>query len=392
MRIAIISDTHLGDASSRFVDDKGRFSPELPAYQSLKNGILENTGGKPLNHLVLCGDIMDFAIESVSKAITVARPFFAQIAGDRLAESVVYVPGNHDKQVWDGLEWDTSVLGNLSDYRDPTPFKRVQPAHIDTTGKLTLPGLSVQATSNVGDIFLKGLFRELPSNPQIAIAYPNLYIAHQGKTMIVTHGHLFETAWVLLSDLLHGVAGLPDEPNLAQLEEWNVPLTSMSCTGVGSGGEVSQLFYKIEREAYEKKTDTLSTTLERILPRLKDEFGMNCLVRTLFPNSLVRRAILSLVSKKAEDPRAPTDYLADPMRLKHFASFLRATDAQLRNLSLPASDTLIFGHTHQAINSDKPYRPKSFPNMTLFNTGGWLKESEAAVFVIDSERIVSFTA
>ena len=125
MSIAIISDTHLDDGSSRLVDDHGRFSPALPAFQSLKNGIFNITGGKPLNHLVLCGDIMDFAIESVSKAITIARPFFAQISADRLKESVVYVPGNHDKQVWDGLELDTSVIGNLSNYRDPTPFKRV---------------------------------------------------------------------------------------------------------------------------------------------------------------------------------------------------------------------------------------------------------------------------
>jgi predicted phosphodiesterase len=391
MSIAVISDTHLGDASSRLVDNNGRFSPDLPAYQSLKNGILEFTGGKSLNHLVLCGDIMDFAIESVSKAITIARPFFAQIAADRLTESIVYVPGNHDKQVWDGLEWDTSVLGNLSDYRDPTPFKRVQPAHIDATGQLTLQGLSAKATNTVGEIFLRGLFRDSPGNPKIAIAYPNLYIERQGKSVIVTHGHLFETAWVLLSDLLHGVAGLPDELSLAQLEEWNVPLTSMSCTGVGSGGEVSQLFYEIEREAYEKRTDTLSATLGQVLPRLKDEFGMNCLLRTLFPNSLLQKAILSLVSKKAEDPRAPGDYLADSMRLKHFTGFLRATNAELRNLSLPASDALIFGHTHQPISSNNPYRPQLFPNMTLFNTGGWLKESEAAVFIIDGGQIVSFS-
>jgi hypothetical protein len=30
--------------------------------------------------------------------------------------------------------------------------------------------------------------------------------------------------------------------------------------------------------------------------------------------------------------------------------------------------------------------------MTLFNTGGWLKESEAAVFIIDGAHIVSFPA
>ncbi len=199
MTIAIISDTHIGDPSSRLVDSDGLFSQSMPAYQSLKNGIQQFTDMKPLKYFVLCGDIMDFSINAIDDSITKARAFFKQISEDKLAENVIYIPGNHDKQVWDGLQWDTSIIGNLSNYRPPDQFARIQPAWITATGAIKLEGINPNGEGKFGDIFLKGLFDKSEDNPTIILAYPNLYIEKKDETIIVTHGHLFETAFVAVN-------------------------------------------------------------------------------------------------------------------------------------------------------------------------------------------------
>lgn len=390
MTIAIISDTHIGDPSSRLVDSDGLFSQSMPAYQSLKNGIQQFTDMKPLKYFVLCGDIMDFSINAIDDSITKARAFFKQISEDKLAENVIYIPGNHDKQVWDGLQWDTSIIGNLSNYRPPDQFARIQPAWITATGAIKLEGINPNGEGKFGDIFLKGLFDKSEDNPTIILAYPNLYIEKKDETIIVTHGHLFETAWVLLSDLLHGVSELPDNIGLREFEEWNIPITSMICTGVGSGGDVSELFYKIERGAYEKKSGLLSSTLDKVLPRIKDEFELHSWYTKIIPYGLIKKIIIDAASQ-AENPRSYEKYLDDDKKAEHFRIFFKATKEELKRFDLPNSNTIIFGHTHHPYSSNEPYKTEKFPDLTFYNTGGWLKESKAEVFLIDDSRFESFT-
>lgn len=390
MTIAVISDTHIGDNSSKLVDGKGVFNPASTAYMKFRDGIRNFTSGKPLEFLVLCGDIMDFSINSISSSISEARPFFNQLSVDKIAHRVIYIPGNHDKQVWDGLQWDTSVTGNLFDYRDPKPFARTQPAVINCKGGIRLDGINPHVDGKYGNIFLKGLFSRSSDNPDIILAYPNLYIERNGETIITTHGHMFETAWVLLSDMFRGVAGLHEYPDLKELEEWNVPLTSMICTGVGSGGKVSELLYRIEREVYENKTGTLSYVLDKVLPRLKDEMGLPWYKKILIPDWLIKRIILS-ATHDTENPREYENYLDDENKAKHFAIFLKATVEELIRLKLPASKTVIFGHTHFPYGCSKPYESKKFPAFKFYNTGGWLAESTAEVFLLDDERFESFS-
>jgi UDP-2,3-diacylglucosamine pyrophosphatase LpxH len=201
---------------------------------------------------------------------------------------------------------------------------------------------------------------------------------------------MFETAWVLLSDLLHGVSGLPDNIGLRELEEWNIPITSMICTGVGSGGDVSRLFYRIERGVYEKNTEILSSTLDKVLPRLHDEFELPWYTK-IIPAWLIKKIIIKAASK-SEDPRSYTNYLDDNKKAEHFDIFFKATTDELKRLKLPAnSDTIIFGHTHHPYPSNQPYTTGRFPGLKFYNTGGWLKESRAEVFLIDNSRFESFT-
>ncbi len=74
---------------------------------------------------------------------------------------------------------------------------------------------------------------------------------------------MLELAWVLLSELLSGEPEL-NRIGIAELEEYNIPVTSMICTGVGQAGDVSRLFYRIEIEAKQGKSRRLRKLLDAV--------------------------------------------------------------------------------------------------------------------------------
>jgi predicted phosphodiesterase len=373
MSIAIISDTHLGDASSWLVNKQNQFTPD-GVYKQLKEGIFNFTGNKSLEYLVLNGDILDFSINSFANSIKIGRPFFQQISSDKLADKIIYIPGNHDKQVWDGVQWDTSVIGNLSNYENPVPFVRVQAGIIDISNspKFVLEGIEPDEEGKYGDIFLKGLFEKDKKNPEMILVYPNLYIKNNSETILVTHGHMFETAWILLSETLRGTDNIPNEVGLKELEEWNIPLTSMICTGIGGGGKVSELFYKIQQDAYHSESGTMKKVLKTILPRLETTFGMSSLGKFMIPNWLINLWICSK-AKKAEDPKEYDLYFEQGGKDEHFNVFYNATKMELERLKLTDPQKIIFGHTHHPYPAAGPYISKKLPGYTFYNTGGWLK-------------------
>lgn len=388
MSLSVTSDIHLGDNSCRLTHNN-EFNPE-GIYKDFRNRIMQFTGNKPLKYLVLNGDIMDFSISPFHRSIKISQPFFRQISEDKLAENIVYIPGNHDKHVWDGLQWDTSIIGNMFAGNPPKPFARIQPAVINLSApeKIFLEG--VNPDGNFGEIFLMGLFDKDKQNPNIILAYPNLYVRTINETILITHGHMFEAAWVLLSELLRGVCGIPTEMSLRDLEEWNAPLTSLICTGVGSGGIVSELFYKIEREAYEKKSKTLLSVLDGVLPRMKEMLSMSWFLKLLLSDKLIKNIAVSVVSK-TEDPREYENYFDEDEKVKRFKLFYEATRKELTRLNLNEPKKIIFGHTHHPYGKDNPYRCKKLRGYEFYNTGGWLKENKAEVFLVDNSRFESFT-
>lgn len=214
MTIAILSDTHLGDAMTRLQHPAGIL--HAPAYQALQRVIRAETGGGPLDLLVLNGDIIDFAMGSFADSCAVARGFFDAVATDALTRRILYIPGNHDKHVWDAVEWQVNVIDRMGKGELPRPFRRTQPAVIDlATGGVDLPG--VTPGYELGTLFLQGLFSPGGKAVPIMVAYPNLYLVAPDRSVtVVSHGHLMALAWVLLSELLRGAPELKAHPGLAE--------------------------------------------------------------------------------------------------------------------------------------------------------------------------------
>jgi len=395
MKAAVLSDTHLGDPGSKLAQ-----GAQSAGYQRLKDVIHKRTGGERLDYLILSGDILDFSVASFEDACKAARPFFQALQNDRLTKHIVYIPGNHDKHIWDAVEWEVNVIGRMKEHRDPRPFRRSQPACIDMVdGRFLLPGVNEDETEKRwGTLFLEGLFDAAGGNEIIPIffAYPNLYVKTAKEIYLITHGHMLEMAWVLLSEVFGDVNGLKElKPlSLGHLEELNVPLTSMICTGVGQAGELSQICHEVEQEAKAKKTRRLQEVLDRGVPALSRLLGLNCFKR--FVLRRIENAILRMVAERSSDSRYDEQFFVNRSVQERFVTFYAASCAQAqKEFGLAPPRKIIFGHTHVARTEQDPLlverKAQDLPDLpvesvSLYNSGGWLNNvsgNDPLMFFLD---------
>jgi UDP-2,3-diacylglucosamine pyrophosphatase LpxH len=389
MKIAIISDVHLGDRNCKVVVNSAVSS----TYKELRDSILDFTSGNPLDYLVLNGDILDFSINSFEASCVIAKPFFQAVARDRLARELIYIPGNHDKHIWDAVEWETNIIRRLKEHKEPRKFRRTQPGIIDLikSEPLELKGVTwVEGTRRYGTLFLEGLFEKNGVIP-INVVYPNLYIKTDKNVYMITHGHMLELAWVLLSELLSGEPELSGKAGIAELEEYNVPFTTMICTGVGQAGAVSKLFYKIQLDAKKGRSTRLRKLLDNVVPKL-DRFIELPWYAELFDNALLlalRKAAI-YISEDVSDSRYDEEFFEKKSVRKRFLRFYAASCSQAEELGLEPPDRIIFGHTHEPIPAKSPLIVNELSQLNgnsafLYNTGGWLKAEgkSAEVFFLD---------
>jgi len=395
MSVAITSDIHLGDPNSRLSDGKD-FYP-YGFYKDFRAKIFNFTGSQPLDYLVLCGDILDFSINSFENSIHIGRHFFQQLYNDKIAKQIVYVPGNHDKQIWDGVEWDSRIIKRLNEYRDPDEFRHIQNGIINLAkgGQIELDGVVKEPGQTYGNIYLKGLFLNAESSLPINIVYPNLYLLTENDSILITHGHMFEAAWVILSEMLYGLPEyLPVKFNLPDLEAWNIPVTASICTGVGQAKEVSDLIQRIEEEAYKSKTDALAAVLDHVFPKILDSSEVGWLGRiaakAVMPG--LKNAILKTAAK-TEDTRFNQDKLQTPETKQRLLTFYNLTLEIMKSLNLPRPSKFIYGHTHLPTPASNPFKLDITGDLEFYNTGGWLPRNDnpknVELFLIDNKRFTS---
>jgi len=393
MKIAVISDTHLGNPESRLMEDDAL----TDSYESLRKAIRKFNNNKPLDYLVLNGDTLDFTSGPIDVVMTAAMPFFQGVYTDKLAKKLLYVPGNHDKQIWDMVEWESNVIGRLREHASPRKFRRTRPGVLDAaSGRLELlePGQE-KGTLPERALFLEGLFEERMTLP-IVVTYPNLYIKTKKDLILVTHGHAAGLAWVLLSELL-GAYVKEGKLSLTDMEEYNAPLTAFICSGVGRGNEMSELFYRIQREARQGKSRELKKALNKVIPILDRmiplglfEFFDNALLQVL------KMLALFVANNRVSDPRYNMEYLNAPAVRDRFIRFYSAVceEAALFNLGPP--NKLIYGHTHEVIAAADPVPIQGLEELygeelLTYNTGGWLrhKGKSAEILFIDGESNIT---
>lgn len=399
IRIGIISDTHIGDEDSSIISksDLGNYYTS-DKFDELKDIIFNYTGGKniPLDYLILNGDILDFAIDSFKGACEQARPFFREIKKQNLAGQIIYIPGNHDKQIWDALEWDENVLQPMNVHKIPTDFLRKHTALVDLNNNT----LTFDNGKNYSGNFIKGLFDQNDTIP-MSIVYPNLYIKTKDNNVIlVTHGHLLEQAWTLVSELVHGINNIPDTIDLKGYETYNIPITAMICTALGQAGELTDLLGKLEDQIYLKDYKLFDQVIDEVTKRVKDivlDTGIPLADGLI---SWILKQVILHDARKSEKTKYKDKFLKNKDTQDRFGKYFETSrkeiDGSIKGnpFILPAPTTVFFGHTHEVIGAigaddanplDYPIPPAK-PVVKLYNTGGWVKNSfqkNAAVFFID---------
>lgn len=401
MRVAIVSDTHLGDDLCVLVaPGEGGGSPVSgPGYAALRDAVGQ------ADYLVLLGDVIDFSVASYDRAYRDAKAFFLQVQRDRLAREILYVPGNHDFDIWTVVEHQVNVINRLKEGELPRPFHRAVPGVLDLREKrprLRLPDVAAhpewhERRSDYGGLFLDHITLEPSTEGRrkgrgerllFDFAYPNLYlVTPDGETVLLTHGHYFEAYWALLGEWALQLAGgdLPlehsDELSVRELVGVNFPLNQLASSGVGQAYPLSRLARTLQLDLYAGRPTLFDRYLGRLQAAVADRLFSGIPFHPI-RSWLAARARGRLVAAFAanEQTRFSRAFLSRPavrQRVRRYYRACLAEIARLREvhgLDLAPPGHVVFGHTHQPIpwGSDELVDDVDGRALRFCNTGGWV--------------------
>ncbi|GEM_PF-2948561 len=414
----VISDIHLGDPKGVVPD------PPMAGCVTLK-GLPVRKGwadwmarldqllaaaepGARIPYLVLNGDFWDVAIRNIDEAVELSLAFFKAVEVEKRFESILFLPGNHDHYLWSLVQIQTAIIRPLENLRAAgtvaggTTVRKLphaQCATLDFRGG----GAPVFAIQDVtapytGNIFASGLTGgRIPVN----VAYPDLHLLRaDGTVCVVTHGHFFQVAWTLLSDLFGTSIGahIPGGMDLYYLELLNAGLTDFinySLAQVGPLSSVVQEVYdKVRRGEEPPEVAKILDALRHILDDAAsfegvsgwkgklEEWGTD---RLIDAGMVLLRKILEFAIKQSADGKAlptsrnVTNFLSDARNVGKIADFLSCArrDPSLRGAQV---EELVFGHTHETIPGQN-LALKDGGTLRCWNTGSLVSPGDRTDFM-----------
>lgn len=425
MRIAIISDTHFGDRMSSLTFRDGVTGDTVIGKEKYRQFLeaLPRRDRKHRTHLdflVMAGDTFDFSVADNYEAYAVGKEFFQRIKNDRVAGEVIYISGNHDFDLWHTIEYQINIIERIRKKRLPTQFRMSVPGVLDTRRKsahygFSIPGISVQ--KRPGRKYA-GLFLDQITDPPTSFnfVYPNLYLATDHETILVTHGHYMEGFWSLIIEKLGMFAGddlgLEDMIDLKEMVSLNFPTSQLASSGIGQAGALSKLAQEFVHEISGQNLHRVEKYYQRIDRRLREKirerFGRAAgKIVHFFFNRWLKSYIFNNLSA-IETIRYQQEYFNDRKIMQRFSIYFNATLEEIKRLNqlfgfhIGLPEKVIFGHTHQPIAFNDPAAPRVDLSrfgldrtITIYNTGGWVNKQKgdhgtefegAEVIVYESEK------
>jgi predicted phosphodiesterase len=397
MKIAIISDIHLGDTQSvmAFRDNMSKEIVLGSKYNEFIEKIRGKFNGAKLDYLVLLGDILDFSIASYYEAFEIGKFFFQHLKDDDITKEIIYLPGNHDYDLWHTIEYEINVTNRLKNGKLPKAFRHSIPAIIDDRKGAFTKGFTlhnVKAKTSTNKPKYAGLFLDYITEPKTPFnfVHPNIYLITDEESVLITHGQYLDAYWSILGkwslEILNGDMNLQNtnKLNLKEMVAINFPLSTLNCSGLGQAGPLTGVIKKLEHELKDKYFVRLKTYFNRVDQELKNNFkGLSRLfLRAAF--KLTTCETLKAM-KKQKSARFREDFLKDKQVCERTRDFYNSTVLEIGELqrrydiNIPYPTLMIFGHTHRPIpmGSDKApvlemsQLPKG-KKLTMVNTGGWL--------------------
>lgn len=403
MRIALISDTHFGDPMGTLIqkDSVSGLYGKGSKYEAFLQAVGVNN-----DYLILLGDIFDFSVSSYAEAYEIAKAFFLQIQQDNIANEMIYVPGNHDADLWHTVEHQVNIINQLNQGAPPRPFRMSVPGIIDDRQSSAHRGFTLAGVTPKGGDGPKyaGLFLDNITKPEgqatlFNFAYPNLYFVTDTETVLITHGQYFELYWAMTGEWALKIASEELEIGAAyDLKEMvgiNFPLSQLACSGIGQAGPLTDVVRKVQREVKDGKLDTV----KRYLDRLDD--GLDEL--TSFPwykqylewltdsaSNKIKEMILDYI-KGMRETRYNKEFMHTKDVQERFLKFYNASLIEIDELNrdygygIQVPNSVIYGHTHRPTKWNDPKAPKigsvqaAGRPIRLYNSGGWLESNNDGV-------------
>jgi hypothetical protein len=401
MKLAVISDTHLGDPMCTLFYMK----QVSPGYKNVHQGDryqkFAEAAGTGNDYLILVGDIIDFAIESYEDAYAVAGAFFQKVKDDGIANEIIYIPGNHDFDIWHTVEHQVRVIKPISGHVPVGKFLWSVAGHLDDRPARADTRLAtylfdrnaIDKIPAYADLYLNKI--TVPDT-SFQFCYPNLYlVTDEGKSIIITHGHYLEAVWPMIGEWAVKVFGKQDlnveRPlNLVDMASVNFPMCQLMSSGVGQAGALTDLIQSIQQETKNHNLGNIKRYLNNFIKAIADYKYLSLLKKAaLIPVLLAGKYLLLNSLSKFNDARYDREILDKPEVQDRFWNYYGAGRKEIDmlnsnyKLDIPLPLLMIFGHTHcplpwkniparvlpGRLESDKK-------DIVLFNTGGWLNRHD----------------
>jgi hypothetical protein len=410
----VLSDLHLGEESSvlRYGQkfDKGK----QPSVNTLKKLIKNEQVNESIPFLVLAVDTLDFSLASIQDAVSDFRLFLGDVIES--FDNLIYIPGNHDHHIWRTLQEEVFVINRIRENRETDDFPQEQIGTIKD-GKIILKGVDPKKTLGA-KTFLSHLLPAPAKKKNFAVTYPNLFLKFNDpeRNILITHGHFFEVAWTLISDVFKKSLNLTTM-NYRVLERINSPLTEFGWYGLGQAGPLSlfvkELYKEIKNSEDRKLTLALNDLkdyldelwtfkpakregffskireiLSEVKANIKEELSdqglklMTYLVKSLIVSQIEEREPYTSGSQLRHCP----NILDDPAKKDKIKNYISYSFVRPYEFN---PHQIIFGHTHIPIQQGRiettfEGTPRKFE---AFNTGGWVVDSKDASEIIKSRPL-----
>jgi hypothetical protein len=413
----VLSDLHLGEESSilHYDSEQEANRSQQPAVARLTELIEKKVSKTPIPFLVLAGDTLDLSLASVQDSIADFRRFLRDT--HYLFQSIVYIPGNHDHHLWCTLQEQVCVVNRIEE-----PNKEIKTFPHEQVGRIKEGELqldNVGATGKFGaETFLTGLLPQSCPPKDFAVVYPNLYITFdrvgtEPRDIFITHGHFFEVVWTFVSDVFRKSLGIT-AINYRILERLNSPHTEFGWYGLGQAGKLSQFI----EELYKELKNSEDRRLTRAIADLRDYIdelwtskpaegkrlwsgitgvfpGVEAHVRETSSDIalnviayFVKNLIISRVEKRGSytggsSLRHCSNILDDPAKKDRIEAYISHSFSRPYDFR---PGRVIFGHTHSPFENGSigPRFNGSSQDISVFNAGGWVVDSEDPSEIIQS--------
>lgn len=387
VRYVFVSDLHFGERNAVLTDavsaEPGADLAPNDAFRGLADCLHDVARGNPDGtppRLVLLGDIFELALAPRHAAFDLFAKFIERLfprgEAPALDPRLVFVPGNHDHDLW------TSTRDDLLNLQIERGAGRLQPtAPVTTAFDLFAPREGAGVITPRSSMLTQLLRKRLPHVPEIEVqvAYPNLGIVQGERAIVAHHGHFMDDVYTLMTTVSHAVFGEHERPiDLGRIEADN-------------GAWIDFLWSSLGREG------ALATGLRRSYDLLQSDSGRILLgsriaaaAAELFPLRIGRRIrqrlILPVVMRALDvvlriDVRQQLPQFATvtPEVVGYVSGVLTAAvreELRARD-ERPRAFTYVYGHTHQPFAQTAPVGAEGM-EVAFVNSGGWVVDTKVA--------------